>query len=230
MKTIRINSLLITLVEFDKIPFYKLLHASNAGELQNTYNFSNIEMKNNAQNQPVIVFLLGTFNNRNREILVKRLEIDERKIIIDVEGETTDAKDFFDSVTDCFAKISGEENFKLKTVVQSKESEIVSRLNFSASKLVEPRLLKFVKNKVSKAASQPQGDAIADFLTISFRIDYLLTDEKLKDYRIALSRKEFLIAPRDGTPLDEQIFVSKAPVDTDTHLKLLEELEAIYRS
>ena len=49
-----------------------------------------------------------------------------------------------------------------------------------------------------------------------------------KDYRITLSRKEFLIGPRDGTALDEQIFVSKAPVDTDTHLVLLDELEALY--
>jgi len=230
MEIKRINSILINLVEFDRIPLYKILQASGATDIQAKYNFSSVEINNNPQNQPKIIFLLGTYNNQTntQEFIIKRLEIEERKIVIDVDGASQIADDFFIDFIEYLKKLSGNENFDLPIVVQSRESEIVSKLKFSAANLISPKLLKYIETSVVDKAHHPQGKAVANLAAVAFRIDYISTDEKLKDYRISLSRKEFLIAPRDGTPLDEQIFVSKVPVDTSTHLAILEELEEIY--
>jgi hypothetical protein len=226
----KINSTLVTLVHFDQIPFFKLLHGSNLQKIQKLYQFKNVEVKPNQRNQPTILFQLGLYKNKTEELNVHRIEIEERKIVIEIDGHSSDAIAIYSQIRELMRGISAEYDDEfLQPIVQSKESLIIAKLDFHANILVHPKLLSFVNTKVIESAVIEYGQPRPKIHSIAFRIDYLSSEETLKDYRITLSPKEFSLSPRDGTSLDEQIFISKAPINTDAHLGLLEEVEDIYR-
>ncbi|MFH1928295.1 MAG: hypothetical protein ABIK79_09030 [Chloroflexota bacterium] len=222
------NSLLVSLFEFDQIPFSRLLHNSSLSHIQNMYEFQGVEIKQNPNGQPVVAFHIGVYSDDKG--VIKRIELEERRILIEVDGSSNIADAILDEIKEYFCKLAAcvEENF-LSPVVQSRESVIGAKMGFHANNLVHQKLLDFVNNRVVEEANMEQGNAISNFHGVMFRLDYIPTEEKLKDYRITLSRKEFSLGPRDGTSLDERIFISKAPVDTSTHIQLLEEIEAIYQ-
>lgn len=218
----------ICLFEFDQIPFSRLLHESSLSYIKEMYEFQGVEIKQNPNGLPIIAFQIGV--HAGDKGTIKRVEIEERRMLIEVDGPSSVADEILNELRKYFCELSDciVDDF-LVPVIQARESVIIAKLGFHARELVHPKLLDFVENRVVEDASLKQGDAISNINNVIFRLDYSPKKEKLKDYRITLSRKEFSIGPRDGTSLDEKIFISKAPVDTNTHLKLLEEIESIYQ-
>ncbi len=229
MNIIKMNSSLISLFEFDKIPNLRLINPLVSSQFQNRFKFNAVEIKPNQQNQPIIEYSLGFYGENTDQSVIKRIGIEERKILIELEGRTSQAKGLLEEVCNFLKEISSYEG-ELDPIVQSNESIIITRMDFHASKLVDSKFMEFISRRVTEESNSDKGKAVANVFNVLFRIDYDVFDEKLKDYRITLSRKEFSLGPRDGSPLDEQIFISKAPVSTESHIKLLEEIESIYSS
>ena len=227
MQVIKINSIQINLLEFDWIPFNLLVTQSVIADFQSRFNFSAAELRANQNNQTIIAFAAGIFSDANERYSIPRVEIEERKIVIEVEGHSKVADKVFSEATKYMMDLSGKTN-DAPVVVQTKESIIIAKMNISANNLVDSKLLEFMNTKVTDSSHLPQGKAIGSLHTVAFRLDYTPIDDKLKDYRINLTRKEFSIGPRDGTALSEQVFISRAPVDTDKHLALIEGIEEIY--
>ncbi|MBU0510651.1 MAG: hypothetical protein KKD28_08565 [Chloroflexi bacterium] len=224
-----INATLINLLEFDQIPFTKLLVGSNLKNIQEHFAFKNIEVRQKPDGQSAIVLQGGLYN---QDTIVKRVEVGERKITIEVEEKSAIAKKVFDSLKELLRELSKtDDETYLSPVVQTVESIIIAKMNFHATSLIHPQFNKFINSTVESATSDEQKQAITSIFGISFRIDYFAQGEfarKLKDSLVTLSRKDFTIGPRDGTALDEKIFISKAPLDTEVHITLLEEIETIF--
>jgi nitrate/nitrite-specific signal transduction histidine kinase len=89
-------------------------------------------------------------------------------------------------------------------------------------------LLDVISQDFQSKASPEYAKSIVRPNSLSFNIDYTDVKEILNEYRISISRKELIIALRNGHPISEQIYFSKAPVDSDTHIEFLKELEKIY--
>ena len=60
---------------------------------------------------------------------------------------------------------------------------------------------------------------------ISFLVHFTAHDSKIQEYKIGLSSKEFVLGPRPGTAVEDQIFYSRAPLPTKNHLELIEWVE-----
>jgi len=229
MESTMIVSKLITLFEFDHLPFAKFLHQSNISTFKDIFRFNEFQILQTQTDHPLVAFRHGTFDTDSGEIIILRDDIESRKIVLEIEGESTNADELLDRFIEIFREISenSDDDF-MKPIVLTRDSVIIAKMSFHAKSLLHPDLLDFVTNQVSAKSKLKQGDPVPNLHTISFRIDYNPTDDSLLDYRISLTRKEFSIGPRDGTPLDQQIFVSKAPVSTSDHIELLEELEKNY--
>jgi hypothetical protein len=222
----------VILVNFDEVPITKLAHRSNAEKLANLLQFEATEtIRDNAGNFLAVGFRNGLFKTEENECVVSRLVIEERKFVFEVDGTTADADAFFIALSDILANIADKsrvvEDTFLQPLITANETEIVAHLKVPFEKLFGPSYLRFVKSMVVDKASTEIADARVIPTTTAFSVDYLVKDHSLNDRRINLSRKELVIGARKGHPLEEQIYFSKAPFDTETHIQLLEDLEAL---
>ena len=92
-------------------------------------------------------------------------------------------------------------------------------------KLVAPACLELFETMAAREASSEVAGAEVRPVSLQFEVRYLVSDKSLSEQRINLVPKELSVGPRKGTTLADQVYYSKAPFDTDTHVKLLEELE-----
>jgi hypothetical protein len=217
----------IVLVQHDEIPLNKLLHRSYLERLATFFQFSNVEVVQTDTEQFAILCRHGIYKSESGEHIIKKLELTERKIIFQIDGSSNEANKFFASLTDFLSNLSGttKEEKHLSPIVKAEESEITTRLEFTVESLFSPAYWLFVKSTVAERANSDIAEANIKPASLVFDVEYLIKDKALNDYGITLGRKEFTVSPKRGYPLDEQIYYSKAPVDTNTHIKLLEELE-----
>jgi hypothetical protein len=152
--------------------------------------------------------------------------VEDRKFSIKIDGSSEDANEFFKSLTAVLAELAQTDKPDyLEPVLIAEESEIIAHLDFAADSLVSPSYLGFINSAVNDEANSETAEADIKLSSFTFRLEFTPRDKSLKERRITLSPKEFVVQPRIGTPLTDQIYYSKAPFRTNTHIALLEELE-----
>jgi hypothetical protein len=215
----------VVLVPFDEIPLSNLLPQEHLERLGRLFGFRNVEIAKTA-GQVGIVFEHGVFDTELHSRAIDKLEISERKIVLTVEGTSENADELLAELEAHLLDLSNAEGEQLlHPILESHESEIVAQLDFSVEDLLSPTYFDFVRNTVQQEANSDIASATIQPVTLQFRVDYLLKDESIQEQRISLSPKVFSLEPRRGSLLADRIYYSKAPFDTDTHLRLLKELE-----
>lgn len=228
MHIINIQSTLVSLTKFDVIPIVKLItNTVLHKEISNRYGFrqSGIEETGGRLN---VVFNFGVFE-RGEEFPIIRLVIEERKIVcvMDAEKEIIDA--FYEDVVDFLMQISSvDEPEVFKPIIVSNESEIIAQLDMNISSLFSDQLLNCLENDVVPKLGFGPATARIKPISVKFDVDYVSDDISLQDYRINLVRKELILQLRPGYLQKDRIFVSKMPVDSNTHIQLLTEIEKVY--
>lgn len=215
----------VLLLKFDEIQLSRLTSRGTVAQLSALFELGEIQV-NAAENPPVINAINGVFRDEFGDHVINRLAIEERRILIDLQGSTRDADQVFAKLKTFLTNIAGraDENF-LIPIIKSEESEIITKLDFPPEKLIAPELFRFLQDAATPAFGSDIAQAVITYAPIPFPIHFKTTSTLLDDYRISLSRKEFIIGPRPGYPLTEQIYYSKAPTSTDTHIELLLDLE-----
>jgi len=206
MKIVNIKSLLILILELDQIPVTEMVFEAPE-YLLNILQFRSTQIKEE-KGKPVILFENGKYQDNEIEIYVKKIEVDERKIIIEVSGNSSNADKIWEVLDDQFKRLADVDMYNNQPVIRSRESVIVANLDINAKNLIHPDLLKIMDNKVVKDASQNYADAVFSYFRIAARLDFLQKEERLKEYRVDITPKIFTIEPRDGTPLEKNMFLS----------------------
>lgn len=215
----------VILVPFDEISLDKLIPQQRLEPLVRLFGFRNAEISKPGTDQASVTLEHGIYDNDTGSHAVKRLEISERKIVFSLEGTSQDAERFFGELEKFLMDLSDTDDH-LNPILKSQESEIITKLDFSIEDLFSPAYLDFVRTTVKRETSLDVAKASVHPVQLKFRVDYLLQDEAIQEQGIGLASKEFSVEPRKGTLLADRIFYSKAPLDTDAHVRLLEELEA----
>lgn len=217
----------INLIRFDELPFFRVMSQVGRERLVAAFRFTDLAQPN--AEQPVIVFRFGTLEIDKREISLPRLHIEPRKIVLDVEGTSSDAAAAYEAVVEELATLADATSDRfMEPVLQAYETVVVSQLNFQATQLINPVLTEVANGMLQDAQAHGSATAVLTPSSVRFEVDYLMEDRVLSQYRIALNRKELTIGPRKGYPLTEQIYESQAPVDLDAHLEMLQNLEEAF--
>lgn len=231
MKIHRTSTIRIALVRFDEVPLAKLINRRYLERLKARYAFNGVELTVGDAGNAQVSAGQGIFKVGEDEYPIERLDIQERKIVFKIIGSSEDADTFYDSLVAFLADIADStDDTYLQPVVTSDESEIIVQLDFPADVLYAPAYLEFIRSEVSSRASSDVAKASVRPASLTFNVEYSVTDESLNDYRITFVRKDFTVEPRRGYPLADQMYYSKAPFDTATHIDALDKLEKLMSS
>ncbi len=217
----------VILLKFDEIPFARLVAKSTLEDQASLFEFGKAGVGQDPTGRPVVELASGLFRRSEAAIPIMRLVIEERRILLDIEGTSADADEIYSILREFLIARCDEPNDDLLIpILTSEETELVSRLEISAEALILPDWMSFVQEQLIPAAKQPYADPDARIAQFSFLVTYTITDPRLDDLRITINPKDFVFGPRPGYPISDQVFYSKAPLHSDEHITLLEQLEA----
>lgn len=227
METIDKKISAVFLVNFNEIPFGELSSQQFMKDLRSKFNFSMCGPIQDPNDKVVALqYLSGLFtSNKGSNHAIEKLIIEQRKIIISMDGSTIDIQDLYDGIRSFFMTIIGECDQKfLNPIITAFETEIITKMNLAPMSLFSKKVLEFSDAIVVK--SNP-NNSLPKLTSIGFvgSIDYIPLDISLSQKRISLSRKEFQFSLAPGSTWDESTYYSKAPLTTEMHLEILNSLE-----
>lgn len=177
------------------------------------YKFLKVPKLNEIDWQKGIKFEDGTFKNEAGDELTITLTVYPDGVIADTRSSTQDSDDFLNQA---LSLISGSFNYpEYQTVLRKKiySSELYIKIRQTLSH-IHPDIMQFMDRISSSANSDSQPFRMG----ISFSSDPAIGGTPLA----------FRLEPAAGFPFSEDRYYSAAPLQTDAHLRLLEEFEAIF--
>lgn len=226
-------STMIVLTRFDQIPILELLNNKKVDQLfTKRYSFQEITLGPSADSNGLINYKSGNFTSGNSSFVIHRISIEERKIVLEVLGTKASANLLFSDFKELLATIANntEKDF-LKPLLVNYESAIISELDFDYDRLINDPFINLISSFIGqKRNNEFVSVARAKPSAIVFDVDYVSSDpHALADYRMSLSKSNFVIQKREGTPSEERVYRSKAPLSSEDHETLLQQINDLFK-
>lgn len=175
---------------------------------------------------PGIVFNIGAWIHQEELIVpIRFLHFEQNRIVIDVAGPTVAINGIADRL---FHFLSGLQAADGSPIVGEPErvldySEITAHFPYPLDAIFSKPLRRLLSKTMNIAAGDKSMTMIPTVAIQPFPLDKVLTAVPS-----ANDPHAFSFALRSGTRPDEHIYFSSAPLDSETHLSYLNELEAVF--
>jgi hypothetical protein len=158
-------------------------------------------------------------------IVVNAMSINERRIVIDVAGTTQEADILFSALRGLLAQAENQPRIAITApLIVSHETECVAEMEIDWRDLVSDQVAELVSGPALRASEGENAGRIAG-MALRFTFAFTAKDASLAENSVSLSDKRFIIEPRTGVALTDHHFYTASPLDTDSHIRLLEEFE-----
>ncbi len=215
----------IRIFQVDVIPLSVITTKSCVEKIKEVLSIGEVGVRPFIEGKDIIVFLRGELRREKRVIVVNKIEVDPRRVIVEVEGTSKDGNEVYETFLSVVAVVANANLESLRTpLLLAETTQCVVNLDFAFDSLFSNAFIEFLNSRVEKEASSKVAKASVRPLATTVEIQYEITDKALLDNRITMNPKQFSIAPRPGAPSDAKKYLISSPFDSDTHLKLVEEL------
>ena len=218
----------IRIFPVDVVPLSVITTKSCVEKIRDALSVGGVELRPSIEGKEIFVFRKGELRRENRLTVINKIEVDPRRIIVKVEGTSKDGNEVYEAFLSTVAEVAnvGLEDLRTPLLV-AETTQCVVTLDFALSALFNSAFVEFLNEKVEQKAYSNLAKTSVRPVATAAEITYEITDKILIDNKISMNPKQFNIAPRPGAPLDAKKYVISSPFDSDTHLKLIEELNKV---
>lgn len=144
----------IYLIRHDDVILYRLASRTNMAALAALFEFSQAAVAPDESGAPVVNLQVGLFRGEGMETPIVRLAIEDRRILIDVEGPTQVADAAYEALRSHLrSALDRQDDAFLQPIVKAEESELIANLDFPAEALVSPHLAQFAGESLTASTS-----------------------------------------------------------------------------
>ena len=214
----------VRLFEQDSIPIRALRSQSSIDALQERYAFSRVGETPTQE----VAAESGAFARESKApLVIERISVNTRRIISSAAGETSDLDEFNEAFLSFILSVSATDDEALRPtpIFVAHETTCVVTLDFPYRRLLSAALSSCLTEVAVPAFSSDNATARLKSMDLSFDFEYELKNQHIREHGINLSEKTFRIEPRKSAPLSEQRFFVASPLDTESHLRLLRQIE-----
>ncbi len=172
---------------------------------------------------PGMVFDMGVWLTPEEQLIpIRFLHFEQRRIVIEVAGPSSIIPAIFDRLQQFLSELRAADG---SPVIGKPErildySEVTAHFSFSLEALIAPSL----RNLFAKVANK-DGKDTGLWLLPMFVVQTVPGNEQVAALAGPGDPRAFTFALRTGTSPEEHIYLSNAPLDSETHLSYLNELE-----
>lgn len=215
----------IRIFPVDVIPLGLINTKSCVERIRETLSISEVGVLPSIEGKDVMVFRKGELKEDNELVVINKVEVDLRRIIIEVAGPSKAGNKVYELFVSSLAAFTNVDLESLHSpLLLAETTRCVVTLEFTFEELFNRSFAEFLSKKVEKEATNNVAEGSVRPLAAIAEISYRIKDENLVSNRISMNPKQLTIAPRPGAPLDEKKYVISSPFNSDTHIKLIEEL------
>jgi len=211
----------IRLFSADIVPFYLIRTAPGAEYLKRAFAFRDSFVNENGE----VAFTFGALTHEDEGVLaINLLTIGERKIVLNVAGSSGDASRFYASLVEAVSQLSADCPLaSVKPLILTQETTTSARLDLRWADFLAPQAVSALEGRVlAKVGIENE----ATIKTVGLKVVVAFSpNAELLRHGISLADKTIIIEPRINTPLEDHIFFVTTPLDSATHLQLIEDLE-----
>jgi hypothetical protein len=209
----------------DRVPFAALRTAMGKKAMAELFSWNEI-VPNPITGE--LIFGAGAFQPKDAPpIIVDSLQIGDRRIVLEVSGDSEKATAIYTALAEGLVRFDrGRRWADASPIVLVHETSCVATLDFDWRSLLSSPLVQFAKELASKLTNDSASATIAG-VNCGIIFSFGVKDPSILQNGITLSNKTFAIEPRVNTPLSERRYYTFSPVDSDKHLVLLREIEAL---
>lgn len=212
----------------DVVPLGVITTKSCVEKIREALSIGEVEIRPFIEGKNIIVFHRGELRRKKQVIIVNKIEVDPRRIIVEVEGTSRDGTEVYEAFLSAVAVIANVDSQNLRApLLVAETTQCVVTLDFAFDSLFSKAFIKFLNNRVKKEACSNFVRASVRPLAATVEITYEITNSALIDNKITMNPKQFSITPRPGAPFDARRYLISSPFDSDTHLKLVDELNGM---
>jgi len=212
----------------DIIPFRYLSTNSAVSYIKDSFNF--VELKSLPDSPSSINFTTGEFKLKNKLLIIHSLLIEPRRIMLIISGESKDADLLYKKISTIIDKFDYNKLIKKsEPLLKIEQTSCNVELDFDLNKLFNNKFINYLNDNLINKASNEVVNAYNRELTIRSEIIYNKEDPNLKSNNISPLPTFFTIANRIDTNLEDRRYYTVSPTNSDTHFKLLSELEKLFK-
>jgi len=215
----------IRIFPVDTIPFGLINTKSCVEKIKDTLSISEVGVLPPIEGKNIIIFNRGEIKENNELVVINRIEVDPRRIIIEVVGTSKAGNKVYELFMSSLAALTNIDLGSLQSpLLFAETTRCVATLDFTFEELFNHSFTEFLNKRVEKEATNDAAEGSVRPLAAITEISYRVKDKALVNNKISMNPKQLIIAPRPGAPLDERKYVISSPFNSDTHIKLIEEL------
>ncbi len=209
----------------DIVPFGLINTKSCVEKIKDTLSISEVGVLPPIEGKAIIVFRKGELKENNELVVINKVEVDPRRIIIEVAGTSKAGNKVYELFMSSLTALTNLDLESLRSpLLLAETTRCVVTLDFAFEELFNHSFTEFLNDRVEKAATNNVVEGLVRPLAAITEITYQIKDEALVKNKISMNPKQLTIAPRPGAPLDERKYIISSPFNSDTHMKLIEEL------
>ena len=204
----------------DVVPYHLVITSLGSNRLRQAFGFGSTNWQENLE----YIFQDGTIEHQGRTVPITWASFHDRRILIQVLGNSSAAHAAYSAISEVLTEL--DPGFRNATpLVSTEETSCAAQLDFEWTALFNPALVEHVSQRVQEFSSEQVGRFIKG-VSARFTLGIERKSKDLSEHGINLFDQNLIIEPRADTPLSERIYYTYSPCDSDTHLKLVSELEA----
>lgn len=174
---------------------------------------------------PCVVFSWGELAGAQL-VPINRITVEPRRVLIDVAASSADAYLVYQHFESLVRRLANGDSHLPEPLVLSQTTRCAATLSFSFTQLLSDKLGTFAQ-LVQDTSSNQKGTSVVAPFGVEFTITYKRGPDRLAEQGVTLTPKRLLLQVRANTSLRDQRYYTSSPFDSDTHLRLLDELERL---
>ena len=209
----------------DIIPFKFINTQSCLTEIKKAFNFKEVEQLSDKVN-----FTKGEFKLNKKIKILDFLTIEPKRIWFIQHGTSKEANLFYGSLREIIISFDQNQLFGVsKALIKIEQTVCTATLDVDFRNILVKKFLDYLDRSVIEKLSSKSSRAYIRGMRFSTEILYEPKDPDLTSHNVSFYPVYFTIEPRADTPLEERRFYTASPTDSDTHFKLIEEFEKLFK-
>lgn len=210
----------------DLVPYNALNSGPGTEIFRKQFNFREVVTPDQAVGEMYFAGGMLLLPDTEAPIVINYVQINYQRIILEVAGSTDEANMIFEAMLASLTQFDPQRRLiNAAPLLQTHETQCVARLAFEWRDLVSDRLNQFLNSPVVASITSGAATSRLSAMNLRFTLQFDSSDQRLREYGVIHADKSLILEPRQNTPFSERLYFTQSPLDSDSHLSLIEKFE-----